>query len=167
MGMPASFQFTPNLTAGNRYLAAATGELSPEEGDPAFKLSTYIDQFPLLDNANTVFRAVHAASAPAVDIGVVTNGVIEALNVLVKNLSWPQQSALRTVPPGQYEVGVAATGPEPLNPLAVFDVESLPGLRAFVVAAGALNQAPGEKPFGLVVVDTKNDGWTATPLAPK
>jgi hypothetical protein len=146
MGMPASFQFTPNLTAGNRYLAAATGELSPEEGDPAFKLSTYIDQFPLLDNANTVFRAVHAASAPAVDIGVVTNGVIEALNVLVKNLSWPQQSALRTVPPGQYEVGVAATGPEPLNPLAVFDVESLPGLRAFVVAAARSTRRRARSP---------------------
>jgi hypothetical protein len=167
LGIPASFQMTPNLTAGNRYLAAATGELTPEDGDPAFKLATYIDQFPLLDNDNTVFRAVHAASAPAVDVGVVTNGVIEAVDVLVKNLVWPQQSALRTVVPGLYEFGVAATGIAPLLPLAIFDLQIVPDVRAFVVAAGALSPAPGEKPFGLIVVDTKNDGWTATSIAPK
>ena len=51
-------------------------------------------------------------------------------------------------------------------PLATFDVTSLAGLRAFTVATGALEPAPGEQPLELIVVDTKNEGWTATEIAP-
>ncbi|UCF20964.1 MAG: DUF4397 domain-containing protein [Gemmatimonadota bacterium] len=139
-GSPAASFDTPNLNGGERYLAIATGFLSPDAaGEQPFNLVAFRDAFELNDLSNSRIQAIHASpDAPAVDIGTVNGGgTIEA--VVFENLIYPagKPDAGESVPATDLTLGVAATGDD--NPIVTFDVSTLAGLRAYAVAIGALN----------------------------
>ncbi|MGD8869104.1 MAG: DUF4397 domain-containing protein [Gemmatimonadales bacterium] len=166
-GDPAASFFTPNLNAGERYLAIASGFLSPDAaGEQAFNLVAFRDAFELSDAANSRIQAVHASpDAPAVDIGTVNGGgTIEA--VVFENLVYPagKPDAGVSVPVADLTLGVAPTGDA--NPVATFDVTTLAGLRAFAVAIGALNPDAGEESFRLAVINTATWPWTVAQVNP-
>ena len=164
-GDPASSQNTPALEAGQRYLAVATGELAPEGGDPAFQLAPFADAFSLDASPQAALQIVHAAAAPAVDIGVVEGGQIPEANVLVTDLAWPNASDELAVDAMTYEIGVAAAGgTPPLSPIATFDVPAGEGARAFVVAVGDLTTEGDEEGFRLYAIDSVAFPWTATEI---
>lgn len=163
-GSPAASVDTPELEAGQRYLAVATGFLSPEMGEEAFRLAAFRDDLELASSTSRV-SAIHASpDAPAVDIGTVNGGMID--QVVFENLAYPdgEPATGAAVPAAALTLGVAATGD--MNPVATFDVVTAAGLRAFAVAVGALTPAADEESFRLVVVNATESPWTATPVNP-
>lgn len=164
--MPVYSQATGQLDAGSQILGIATGEIAPEPGDPSFRLETYPEMFSLDFEGQGVFTVIHAASAPPVDVGLVRGGVIGKSDLLIRGLSFPNQSDELVVDPSTYLIGVAAAGPHPpLDPLASFQVPVGAGLRGFVVAAGSLQ--PGEASFRLFVIPTQTSPWRALELLPQ
>jgi hypothetical protein len=164
-GDPAVSRDTPALQAGERYLAIATGELAPEGGDPAFLLAAFADAFSLDSAPQGVFQVIHAAAAPAVDVGVVDGGEIAEGAILAADLAWPGASDEVAVDAATYEIGVAAAGnTPPLSPIATFDVPVGEAARAFVVAAGDLTTEGDEEGFRLFAIDTVAFPWTATEI---
>ncbi len=159
-GAPAASASTGKLEAGERYLAAANGFLSKG----SFTLLGFREGFDI--NANkSVLRAVHASpDAPAVDIGLLQNGQVST--VLFKDLTFTKASAENGLQAeaGHIPVGVAATGSP--APVAGFTVPATNGQRAFVIAAGALAPANGQKSFRLAIVDTAPTPWTVTHVFP-
>jgi hypothetical protein len=164
-GSPAASVDTPELEAGQRYLAVATGFLSPEMGEEAFRLAAFRDDLELASSMSRV-SAIHASpDAPAVDIGTVDGGgMID--QVVFGDLAYPdgEPETGTDVPAAALTLGVAATGD--MNPVATFDVVTAAGLRAFAVAVGALTPAVDEESFRLVVVNATESPWTATPVNP-
>jgi hypothetical protein len=159
-GTTAATVPTPSLSAGERYLAVASGFLSPAAGEEGFQLLAYRDGFELEMTA-PLLRVVHASpDAPAVDVGVVDGG-FQPLAPF-SNLGFAEASVESgsETPAGLLRIGVAATGTS--TTVAEFDVTTAMGLRAFAVAAGALSPDAGDEGFGLVVVDTATSPWTAT-----
>jgi hypothetical protein len=159
-GSPAASASTGKLEAGERYLAAADGFLTKG----TFKLLGFREGFD--QNANkSVLRAVHGSpDAPAVDIGLLENGSVST--VLFKDLKFTTASAENGLQAdaGHIPVGVAATGSS--TPVAGFTVPATNGQRAFVIAAGALAPATGQKAFRLAIVDTAPSPWTVTHVVP-
>ncbi|UCC71846.1 MAG: DUF4397 domain-containing protein [Gemmatimonadota bacterium] len=163
-GPPAASVDTPQLEAGQRYLAIATGFLAPEMGEEAFRLVAFRDD---LDLASSMARvsAIHASpDAPAVDIGTVNGGEID--RVVFQNVAYPEgkPETGADVPAAALTLGVAPTGSP--DPVATFDIVTAAGLRVFAVAVGALAPDAGEESFRLVVVNTSEAPWTATPVNP-
>lgn len=166
-GTAAASDSTPMLEAGEQYLAIATGELSPSADEPPLQIIAFRDEFPLDDPQDAVFSVVHAASAPMVDVGLVTGSQIEAGNLLQEDLKWPAQSDRFAVQPFTYQIGLAAAGGQmPLTPVASFHVTASEGMRAFVVAAGDLVPEATEASFRLLAVDTSSPVWTVTAIEP-
>lgn len=151
---------TPTLEAGQRYLAIATGFVA---GTPSLQVIYAVDELAIdPDSARVV--AIHASpDAPPVDIGVATGTTIET-PAPVTGLAFGEQTPVAGIelPPGEFVVGVAPEGSA--TAIATFDVQFAAGLRAFLVAAGALTPAPGQQPFGLFEIDTSVFPWTVTPL---
>ncbi len=164
-GAPAGSFDTPALEAGQRYLAIATGFLSPDApGEQPFTLVAFRDDFEI-DPTMAQVRAIHASpDAPAVDIGTVSGNVID--QVVFDNLSYPlsQPDAGAAVPAAPLTIGVAPTGQT--SPVATFDITTEAGLRAFAVAIGALAPDAGEEAFRLLLVNTATAPWTATAVNP-
>jgi hypothetical protein len=163
-GDPAASFDTPELAAAQRYLAIATGFLSPDMGEEAFTLVAFRDDLDI-DESVAKIRAIHASpDAPPVDIGTVSGGEID--QIVFQNLAYPasQPDAGASVPPAALTLGVAQTGSP--NPVATFDVVAEAGLRAFAVAIGALAPGVGEESFRLVLIDTSVGAWTATSVNP-
>jgi hypothetical protein len=166
-GTPAISDTTPELLAGERYLVIATGELSPATGEPPLQLEAYRDQFTLGEDDSAVFKVVHAASAPVVDVGIVTGGMIENGNVLAANLKWPGESDELMVQPLTYQIGVAGAGqPTPILPLLDFHVPVEAGQRLFAVAAGDAFPEGLEAHFRLLAVDTASSPWSVGEINP-
>ena len=166
-GDPAASFVTPELNAGERYLAIASGFLSPDgAGEQDFNLVAFREAFDLNDASNSRIQAIHASpDAPAVDIGTVNGGgTIEA--VVFENLVYPagKPDAGAVVPAADLPLGVAPTGNA--NPVATFDVTTIAGLRAFAVAIGALSPDAGEESFRLAVVDAGAWPWTVAQVNP-
>jgi len=166
-GDPVISLLTPNLNPGERYLAIASGFLSPDAaGEQPFGLVAFRDAFDLSDATNSRIQAIHASpDAPAVDIGTVNaGGALET--VVFENLQYPagKPDAGASVPAANLTLGVAATGDA--NPVATFDVTTLAGLRAYAVAIGALNPDAGEAPFRLAVVNAGVWPWTVAQVSP-
>ncbi|MCA9652124.1 MAG: DUF4397 domain-containing protein [Myxococcales bacterium] len=160
-GTPITSDSLPELDAGERYLAIATGEVQPETEEPPLQLIAFRDGFDLDSPENAIFNVVHAASAPPVDVGLVTGTTIEGGNLLEAGLKWPGVSDTFAVQPFTYQIGMAASGaPLPLTPVASFHVDAYEGLRAFIVAAGDLSPELGEAPFRLLSIDTATTPWT-------
>lgn len=152
---------TPDLAAGERYLAIATGFLGG--GDPTFRLLPLGDGFTL-GAATAYVRVVHASpDAPAVDVGTVSGGVVTAVPAFV-DLAFEESSTATgtSLPIGSLAIGVAQTGTT--APVATFDLTTTAGLRAFAVAAGSLG-GTGES-FRLVILDTSVFPWTAAVVFP-
>jgi len=156
-GTPAASATTPELMVGQRYLAVAGGELSPEGSQGGFRLIPVDDAFPTELDTNPRIRAVHASGdAPAVDIGTVDAGAIDA--VLFPNLAFGEASdgAGVAVSPGLVTLGIAPTGSP--TPVATFDVTPTLDARIFAVAIGALAPDASEEGIviALVVLDNQN-----------
>jgi hypothetical protein len=165
-GTPATSRTTPELEAGERYLVAATGEIAPVAGEPPLQLVSYVERFSLEIQEDAAFRIVHAASAPDVDVGVVTGGLIEDGNVLAGGLKFPGESDEIHVQELTYQVGLAAAGGSmPLHPIVDFHVPVQAGFRGWVIAAGDAFPELAEHPIELVAVDTSTAPWTATRLS--
>ena len=96
------------------------------------------------------------------DVGTFDGEVVTAVSDF-SNLAFRDASSAAgtSLAVGTLPIGVAAAGDT--APLAVFDVPTVGGIRAFAVAAGSTKG--NGKPFGLVVVDTASYPWTATPVA--
>jgi hypothetical protein len=158
-GPVAATVTTPALSAGQRYLAVATGFL----GDtPAFTVVPLADEFNL-STANPLVRVLHASpDAPTVDVGVVDGGFTAVPGLT--NLAYEQASAGPgvTVPAASLTLGLAPTGTT--TPAATFDVTPTTGLRAFAVAAGSL-LGTGES-FRLILVNTSVFPWVAAEVFP-
>jgi hypothetical protein len=165
-GDPAASFDTPILNGGERYLAIASGFLSPDgAGEQAFNLVAFRDAFDLTDESNARIQAIHASpDAPAVDIGTVSGGVIDA--VVFENLVYPagKPDAGASVPAAALTLGVAPTGD--VNPVATFDVTTVAGLRAYAVAIGALAPDLGEEAFRLAIINTGVWPWTVAEVLP-
>lgn len=166
-GTPAISDAVPELEAGERYLVIATGEIGFSAGEPPLQLEAYREAFTLGNDDSGVFRLVHAASAPEVDVGIVTGGQIENGNVLAASLKWPSESDELVVQPLTYQIGLAAAGqPTPIHPLLDFHVPIEAGQRLFTVAAGDAFPEGFEAPFRLLAVDTATSPWSVAEILP-
>ncbi len=151
--------------AGEGYLNIVAGELEPEGGEPALQLQTYLEQFPLEATDSAVLSLIHAASAPTVDVGLVVGGMMPGDTLLVQGLSFGNQSEVLTVPPGTYEVGLAAAGQEPpLTPIAAFEVAVPAGFRGWAIAIGDISPEGMEEAFRLLAIDTATQPWPLVAL---
>lgn len=166
-GTPALTDDSGPLQAGERYLVVATGELGAAVGEPPLQLQAYVDRFDVTQPEQGALRLVHAASAPEVDVGIVTGGVIENGNVITTGLKWPDESAELMVPPLTYQIGIAGAGSNPpISPLVDFHVPIDGGQREFVVAAGDVFPESTEQHFRLFAVDTATSPWQIAAIMP-
>ncbi len=166
-GTPAMSDAVDGLVAGERYLVIATGELTPIMGEPPLQLQVYSDRFDVDQPAMSALQLVHAASAPEVDVGIVTGEVIENGNLVAPGLAWPETSNELMVQPLTYQIGFAGAGASaPIHPVVDFHVPAEPGERGFVIAAGDLAPEGFEAGFRLLVVDTATNPWSLTSVAP-
>lgn len=167
VGTPALTDESGPLQAGERYLVVATGELGASAGEPPLQLQAYTERFDVDQPDQAALRLVHAASAPEVDVGIVTGGVIENGNVISTGLKWPDETPELMVPPLTYQLGVAgAGGATPITPLVDFHVPVDAGQRAFVVAAGDVFPESTEAHFRLIAVDTATNPWSIASIDP-
>jgi hypothetical protein len=153
---------TPELMAGERYLAIASGFVGG--GTPEFTLLPYVDSFE--ESASPVLRVVHASpDAPSVDVGLWDEGNKAFTPISdYSDLAFGDASSDAGLPINAMAltVGVAVAGTT--DPAATFDL-SLAGVdRAFGVAAGSLG-GTGES-FRLVVVDASQYPWQSVQVMP-
>jgi len=155
-----------DLAAGESYLTVAAGFLAPAPEEGAFRLITLADNLAdAPDGART--QVIHASpDAPAVDISTMSNGIHLDVPLLVEGLRFGQLTADDglAVPAASFELGVAQAGVP--TPVAKFGLTTVTGLRAFVLATGALSPDPGEQPFALMVVNTSAQPWTVSRVDP-
>ena len=152
-GTPAASAQVTGLAAGQRYLAIATGFLSPVGDEPAFQLVAVRDDLAV-DAGGARIGVVHASpDAPTVDVGTAIGAVMDQ-PALVEDLDFAESAAGEglAVPAASLRIGVAAANTTAA--VATFDVTTTAGLRAFAVATGALSPAAGEQPFRLTIVNT-------------
>jgi hypothetical protein len=168
---PAASADTPDLVAGNTYVAIATGLLGGS-GTQAFQLFPIAEGFSAPGMGQAAVRVAHASpDAPAVDIGTVTNpGMLDDNPPIVgaafaaatdsAGLKLPASTALT--------LGVAATGTAAT--VAEFDVNFADGQRLTAVAVGLLAPASGQPAFQLLVIDQTStsilDPWSVASLTP-
>ncbi len=165
-GVPAFSAWTPNLEPGMRYLAIATGFLSPDPGDQPVQLISLTDEFDLDNVTDARIRLVHASpDAPNVDISTVENSFLNQ-PVLAGNVPFAASTdgAGLPVPAALIPVGIAAAGST--EALATFHILTQPGLRAFVIAAGALTPGHEDEPFRILLVDTSVWPWAGAQIMP-
>jgi hypothetical protein len=149
---------TPVLSAGERYLAVATGFL----GEASFAVLPVGDAFSLT-GVSPLVRVVHASpDAPTVDVGVVDGGFSAVPAFVGLGFGDASAGAGTLVPAGNLTVGVAATGTT--TPVATFDIATAADVRAFAVASGSL-AGTGEA-FRLIIVNTAVYPWTAAQVLP-
>lgn len=160
-GALAATVATPELMAGQRYLAVASGFVGG--GTPAFTLLPYADGFA--ESVSPVVRVIHASpDAPAVDVGLWDGAKAFTAISEYSDLAFGEASAAAGLPINAMAltVGVAPTGT--ITPAATFDL-TLTGVdRAFAVAAGSLG-GTGES-FRLVVVNASSYPWQAAQVMP-
>ena len=164
-GTPATSARVTGLAAGQRYLAVASGFLSPVGSEPAFRLIATADELAI-DPTRARIGAIHASpDAPSVDIATATGNTM-ATPALIEDFDFGEVAGGEglAVPAATLRLGVAPANSA--TAVATFDVTTVNGLRAFAVATGALTPAAGEQPFRLTVVDTTRSPWTATAIAP-
>lgn len=152
---------TGDLAAGEQYLSIATGEVVREDDDPPLALVTYPERFSLdATPGSGVLRVIHAASAPEIAVGVVADGQIEEVAVLIPSLAWPNESDELEVPAMTYMIGIVpADATFPVAPFASFEVPVADGGRAWTIAAGQIGADPS---LTLWSVDTTVSPWMLT-----
>jgi hypothetical protein len=160
----ASAELT-DLTAGESYLAVAAGFLAPAPEEGSFRVMVVQDQLVDAD-AGARAQIIHASpDAPAVDISTLA-GAHLATPLLVESLRFGQltEDAGLEIPAAALDLGIAQAGVP--TPVATFGVTTTAGLRAFVVAAGALAPTAERRPFSLMVVNTTVQPWVVANVAP-
>lgn len=152
---------TPLLMAGERYLVVASGF----GNDPLKEFTILALQEAFAPTANPLVRVVHASpDAPAVDVGAYDGMTFTPLAPFT-GLDFGESSAAggTVLNPGGLTIGVAGAGT--LSPVvASFDLDLVPGLKAFAVASGSLT-ARGEA-FRLILVDATLFPWQAVEVLP-
>lgn len=164
-GTPVATLSTPELAAGERYLAIANGFLSAETGEEEFTLIPVVEALDDTDLDNARVAVVHGSpDAPAVDVGTVDGDMIDT--VLASDVAFAETAAADglSLAPGTVTVGVAAAGTTDV--VASFDIPVSAGLRAFAVASGALSPAGDEASFRLLVVVTSDWPWQVLEVLP-
>lgn len=164
-GAPAATATTGSLEAGQRYLTIATGFLGSSSAP--FMLDSYAEGFALDDFENARVRVVHSSpDAPAVDVGILNAEAI-VNPVLAKNVTFPGASGAEglVAGTGTIPLGVTPTGLND-NVVASFHVPVAGGVKAFGIAAGALDPSMGAS-FRLLVVDTTPTPWTVATVHPQ
>jgi hypothetical protein len=165
-GAPAATATTGTLAPGERYLAIATGFLGGAGGSK-FQLVALAEGFALDDANNGRVRLVHASpDAPAVDLGVLNAENVVA-PVLAAGVAFGNASEAigLTTSPGTVPIGVAPAG-NTSTVVASFHVPVTAGMRAFGIAAGALDPASGES-FRLLAVETGSTPWAVATIHPQ
>ena len=150
---------TPQLMAGERYLAIASGYAADQTR--AFTVLALAESFDT--SMDALVRVVHASpDAPRVDVGVVNGANFTAVGAF-SGLAFGEASsgAGTMIAPGGLTVGVAGAGTT--TPVATFDLNLTGGLKAFAVATGSLS-ASGEE-FRLTVIDASSFPWQAVSVA--
>jgi hypothetical protein len=147
---------TPELVAGERYLAVATGFLAPRRGQPAFQAVYFADAVADVPGL-AVLRFIHAApDAPAVQIGLLQSTFLD----LTGPLSFPNEGSPWGFQPGVYDIAVAQPPGQVL-----FEFPGLPLFeddRYFAIATGSL--AAGT--FGITMIDPTAQPWATITVAP-
>lgn len=168
---PAVSAMTPELAAGETYVAIATGLLGGM-GDQAFRLFPIAEGFAEPGQGEALVRVVHGSpDAPPVDIGTVSSsGTLDA-NPPIVNAPFPaatDQEGLALPAGVELTLGVAATGTSAT--VAEFDVSFSEGQRIVAVAAGLLAPASGQPGFQLLVIDKTStsilEPWSVASLSP-
>jgi Domain of unknown function (DUF4397) len=162
-GLPAASTSTGPLSAGERYLAVATGFLAGS-GSSGFRLVGLREGFDL-GTGKAQLRAVHGSpDATEVDIGLANATSISP--VLFPGLAFSQSSAEGGLgaAAGHLPIGITPAG-QASTFVARFTVPATNDQRAFVLAAGALSAQKGQS-FRLLVVDTQPTPWTVTTVHP-
>lgn len=151
---------TPELQAGERYLAIASGYAANPAR--AFTVLPLRDEFAPAAGARV--RVMHASpDAPAVDVGVVAGASFTPVAGL-GGLAFGAASAGAglELSPGALTIGVAAAGTT--TPVATFDLALTAGQRAIAVAGGSL--AAGGEGFRLLLVDVTAFPWQVAEALP-
>lgn len=167
---PAASSATPDLTAGETYLAIASGLLS-STGANKFQLIPIVEKFAPVPDGKALVRVVHASpDAPGVDISTVsTKGSIDT-PALISGLSFPNATPAEgaPIPASSLTLGVAAKGTT--STVAEFTIAPSSGQRVIAVASGLLSPSSGQPGFGLLLVDATSTNitapWAVAPLAP-
>jgi len=157
--LAASFD-TPELMAGQRYLAIASGFVSG--GQPGFTVLPLAEMFE--DTASPLLRVVHASpDAPRVDVGLWDGKAFTPVSEY-SDLGFGDASSDMglALPSGPLTVGVAVTGTT--TPAATFDLAPAMGMKAFAVAAGSLG-GTGQS-FRLLAVETGVFPWQVAEVMP-
>jgi hypothetical protein len=157
---PAASVTTPRVEAGQQYLLIATGFLTPEANEAGFQLIAVRENLPMDAAGQAVFEVVHASpDAPVVDVAEAGSGPLK-LPILVEDLAFGQISAEAVeIPPATIEIGLAPAGST--DPIAIWAVTATPGMRAFLVVAGAATPAADEEGLVLIQVIVSTRPWTA------
>jgi hypothetical protein len=157
-GAPAFTAKFDALTAGERYLAIATGYLTPPSGGQPFGVLAFPEGFAD-DASNARARVVHASpNAPTVDVGPVTGGTITPV---VQALEFGKASGADgyALPPPLADLGITPAD-ENTQLVGNYNVPTPAGVRAFAIAAGAVGHAT--RPLRLAVVNTAPTPWTVS-----
>jgi hypothetical protein len=163
---PVASAAVTGLAAGERYLAVATGFLTPIDAtEQRFQVLVYREEHAL--DAMPRLRAIHASpDAPAVDISTATGGMLDQpirfRNVVFGEATDPAGLVVPAAP--SVRIGIAPAGSTVAA--ATFNLDTTGATRDFVVAAGAFSPSAGEQGFRLFVVDTTTSPWMLTTVLP-
>jgi hypothetical protein len=160
-GAPAASVRTPELAAGERYLAIATGFLGASGSEQPFQLLAYGEAF-LRSASAARLRVVHASpDAPMVDIGAGA-----PFSAIFRDVKFGDASPGEgvEVAAGPLTVGVAPAGTT--APVARFALAPVAQQQIFAVAVGALAPSSGRQGFRLVAIDTSTWPWTGAAVLP-
>lgn len=151
---------TPELMAGERYLAIASGFAGGKA--PGFTVLPYGENFD--DSSSPLVRVVHASpDAPQVDVGLwdgMTFTPVSDYNGL--NFGDASQDMGTAIPALNLTAGLRVTGTD--NVAASFDLTLANGQKAFAIAAGSLT-GTGES-FRLLLVDATSFPWQTAQVMP-
>lgn len=160
-GTAVAEPFFDDLQAGERYLAIATGYLTPPANGQPFQVLAFAEGFDLADAQKNRSRVVHASpNAPAVDVGPY-DGTAASITPAAANIMFGKASAAEglSLPPQNLLIGVSPAGANN-TVVARFTLPTPAGARSFVVAAGALGHST--RPFRLALVDTSKNPWAVS-----
>jgi len=151
---------TPDLMAGERYLAIASGFAGG--ATPGFTVLPYGENFG--ESTSPLVRVVHASpDAPQVDVGIwdgMTFTPVSDYNGL--NFGDASQDMGTEIPVLNLTAGLRVTGTD--NVAASFDLSLMNGQKAFAIAAGSLG-GNGES-FRLLLVDATSFPWQTAQVMP-
>ena len=157
-------QTTPELAAGETYLAIASG--FSVNGPPAFQLLPYVEGFDDVPASSALVRGVHSSpDAPPVDIGIVDMGFTPIpgwTNVSFGDATAAEGTPLPAASP--VTLGIAQTGM--MTTLFEFTVTPVATTRLFAVAAGSVTGVGGSQTFRLILVNATSAPWASIEVTP-